>query len=60
MDGRTFEGSRLIVKVAVDRRNRNSSSGGGMESRGGGGDRMRKKGPQEEDICHNCQKKGHW
>ena len=54
MDGRTFEGSRLIVKVAVDKRNRNSS--GPVENR----DRMSKRGPQEEDVCHNCQKKGHW
>lgn len=53
MDGRTFEGSRLIVKIAVDRRNKNQ---GPNDLR----DKFKKKGPQPDDVCHNCQKKGHW
>jgi RNA recognition motif-containing protein len=48
MNGRTFEGSRIVVKQSIDKRNRFKQPGD------------RKKGPQQEDVCHNCQGVGHW
>ena len=48
MHGRTFEGSRINVKQSIDRRNRIKNTG------------ERKKGPQQEDECHNCGGLGHW
>lgn len=51
MDGRTFEGSKINVKQSVDRRSR-------MKQTGDRGDR--KKGPQQDDLCHNCGGVGHW
>ena len=68
MDGRTFEGSRLVVKIAYDRRQRfNNNNGmgrGAMNNNNGnnngGGFMNKSRGPQPDDTCNNCHQKGHW
>lgn len=65
MDGRHFEGRRIVVQPSVgkrrvrrdsyrDRRERSRSYSRPRERE------ERRKGPQKEDICYNCDGKGHW
>jgi len=72
MDGRTFEGEKIVVQPSMGkRRDRNEFRDRGDRERGERGDRGdsrerrradpdRKRGPQPEDICFNCGGKGHW
>lgn len=65
-----FEGSRIVVEIAsklfltIEARSRRDSN-----DRGRGRDRERdrdrdreprRRGPQAEDKCFNCDKTGHW
>jgi len=45
-----------------DRGDRDRSRNLNRSSRDRNGDRslIRKRGPQEDDVCHNCGKTGHW
>jgi len=53
MNGKIFENQKIDVKQAVRRESR--------PPRGGfNGDRGTKRGPQPDDLCHNCQGLGHW
>ena len=47
MNGKELDGSRLVVQVAGDKRRERF-------------DTERRKGPQKEDVCYNCQEGGHW
>ena len=53
MDGKSFEGNKILVKQAVDRRRERMSGGSSFI----GGVR---RGPTSTDVCHNCQGVGHW
>jgi len=46
MNGKEFEGNQLFVDAAKTDRRR--------------GDRNRVVGPQQQDECWHCGKKGHW
>lgn len=54
MDQRSIEGRKIEVKQAIDKRREKFSAGG----RPFNGDKRR--GPQLEDVCHNCKGLGHW
>jgi len=84
MDGKSFEGHRLVVQHASNnfylpdilvgrRRDRGERDRfrdrdyRRDDDRGRDGSRERygrpfvkKRGPQEEDLCYNCGKAGHW
>ena len=47
MNGKELDGSRLVVQVAGDKRRERF-------------DTEKRKGPQKEDVCYNCQESGHW
>ena len=66
MDGRTFDGHRIIVQPSMGKRkgrdDRDNRDRGGRD-RGSSRDRRnpdRKVGPQPDDVCFNCSSKGHW
>ena len=44
MNERTFEGRAILVKYCQDKKDRT----------------YERKGPQQDDVCKNCQEKGHW
>lgn len=61
MNDRDFEGNKLLVKPASDRRR--DRDRGGMSRGGRGGydrDNRDSRGPQSSDVCKNCNKTGHW
>ena len=49
MNGRDLDGSRLVVQIAGDRNKQKHQQ-----------TVDHKKGPQRDDLCFNCQEKGHW
>jgi len=64
MDGRTFEGHRIVVqpssivillKIVGHRRDYRSD-----RDRRNNSKLPRKKGPQVDDVCYNCGRTGHW
>lgn len=57
MDGRVFEGHRIIVQASKGKR-RSRSRQRSRERRPY--DPNRKKGPQSDDLCFNCNGRGHW
>ena len=63
MDGKRLNGQKIVVQQArgkrreprdSDRRRDGSRSPYNRERR------VRRPGPQEEDVCYNCGKQGHW
>lgn len=71
MDGRTFEGQKIVVQPSKGkRRDRDRSENRDQyrdryrdrdnSSRDRRRDPDRKRGPQPEDVCYNCGEKGHW
>jgi arginine/serine-rich splicing factor 7 len=70
MDGRFFEGHRIVVQASMGRkrgRERERSRDNDSRDRDRDRDRERrpydpdrKRGPQTEDVCYNCGLKGHW
>lgn len=48
MNGKEIDGSRLVVQIAGERRRERFD------------DSERRRGPQKEDTCYNCQETGHW
>jgi RNA recognition motif-containing protein len=68
MDGRTFDGHKIIVQPSMGKRRGREGDRDG-ERRGRDRDRNyskdrrnpeRKVGPQTDDVCFNCGGKGHW
>jgi splicing factor, arginine/serine-rich 7 len=63
MDGRTFEGHRIVVQPSVGKRRSRDSRDRGDRRRDYSRDKDRhdmRRGPQKEDVCYNCGSKGHW
>ncbi len=71
MDGRTFDGHKIIVQPSMGKRRgrEDYKERDGDRERRGGRDRDfskdrrnpdRKIGPQADDVCFNCGTKGHW
>lgn len=61
MNEKMFENNRIIVKQAVAFDKDKRQDGRFPRDRpfmGHGG--IIRKGPQPNDICHNCQRPGHW
>mgnify|MGYP000151985802 CR=1 FL=1 len=52
MDQKSVEGKKIEVKQAIDKRRDR------LGSRPFNSDKRR--GPQPEDVCHNCKGLGHW
>jgi RNA recognition motif-containing protein len=75
MDGRRYDGQKIVVQHASKENYDNNNltilvgrrRDRDRDDRRGGGDRdrddrrgPRRGGPQNEDICYNCGKQGHW
>lgn len=65
MDGRSFEGRRILVQPSLGKRRgrehtRDSRDRRRYDSRDRRDHRDERKGPQKEDVCYNCGVKGHW
>ena len=50
MDGRSYDGEKLMVEPTSKKRNQFNST---VEGRG-------RRGPSPNDKCWNCGKHGHW
>lgn len=61
MDGKKLHGQRIVVQEARGRRHSNRDRMDGSRSPYNK-DRVKIKraGPQPDDICYNCGEKGHW
>ena len=61
MDGKRLYGQRIVVQEAKGKRHSTRDRRDGSHSPYSK-DRMKvkKSGPQEDDICYNCGEKGHW
>lgn len=67
MDGRTFDGTRIVVQPSRGKRSsreREDRYRNRDRDRDRDRDRRRdpdqKRGPQPDDVCYNCGSKGHW
>lgn len=65
MNGRTFEGHRIVVQASMGKRRKDGTHERERErdrsySRDRRRDPERKRGPQANDVCFNCGVKGHW
>lgn len=75
MDGRSWEGHRIVVQPRIGRsrgrsrdrdergdreRDRNIDSRYSKEHRGKSEEDDRRRGPQKDDKCFSCGERGHW
>lgn len=67
MDGRSWEGHRIVVQPSIGKRKERSRDSPDRDDRGRGDSRDRgrrdddrRRGPQKDDKCFVCGERGHW